>query len=121
MSLPTRATIAAALGAAVIPIFASAQQRFELDDVPNPHRQYALTVDAQAASGIKLSKTETLGFRAVRKAAKPIVADGKIDDALGQDIPTAVRRGLQADDLQAVELLDTAAQRRQIAKVGNKV
>ncbi|MEI8351936.1 MAG: hypothetical protein WCG36_06455, partial [bacterium] len=63
-----------------VPARSSAQQRFELDAVPNPHRQYALTVDAQAASGIKLSKTETLGFRAVRKAAQPIVADGKTDD-----------------------------------------
>jgi len=63
-----------------VPAKSSAQQRFELDDVPNPHRQYVLTVDAQAASGIKLSKTETLGFRAVRKAATPIVADGKTDD-----------------------------------------
>jgi hypothetical protein len=63
-----------------VPAKSSAQQRFELDDVPNPHRQYALTVDAQAASGIKLSQTEALGFRAVRKAAQPIVADGKTDD-----------------------------------------
>jgi len=63
-----------------VPAKSSAQQRFELDAIPNLHRWYDLTVDAQAASGIKLTKTERLGFRAARKAAKPIVADGKTDD-----------------------------------------
>jgi hypothetical protein len=63
-----------------VPPKASLQQRFELDDVPNPHRWYELTVEAETAGGIKLTKTERLGFRAVRKAAKQIVADGKTDD-----------------------------------------
>ena len=52
-------------------------------------------------------------------SARPPTAD--IDEALGQNIPTIVRRCLQTDDLEAVELFNVTPQCRQLAEVRNKM